>query len=113
VDKLIGLHLSLQFASPDEVSQALRSETITGTQLVDRRTKVLSLSYACPHNCGKPRDCPFSEIRKKNNYEKCQWIESLSQACLRDLITFHQKCLAKKMKLKPQPRLMEGAKSKC
>ena len=98
VGRLVGLLLTLQSAPPEEIETALKSAATTSSQIVDLRAKVLSLTVACPHDQSNPRTCPLHEVRKISFQEKCGWIDELSEASMLDLLAFHQKCLAKKMK---------------
>ncbi|MCE0499454.1 MAG: DUF4339 domain-containing protein [Methylacidiphilales bacterium] len=98
VGRLIGLLLALQSAPPEKIDIALKSEATANPQIDDLQAKVLKLSLACPYDQSNPRTCPLHEVRKISWKEKCRWIDELSETSLRDLLIFHQKCLAKKMK---------------
>jgi hypothetical protein len=58
--------------------------------------KVFGLAVACPFDQGNPQPCPLHELRKKSLKERYEWLRALSEEEVRNILSFHQKCLAEK-----------------
>jgi len=59
--------------------------------------KVFGLTVACPSDQGNPCDCPLHEVRKLSLRERHEWARGLSEADMRVLIGYHEKCSTKKL----------------
>ena len=67
-------------------------------QLRDQLLVNLSeLSKACPFHQSNPEDCPLFPLRKMKPPKRLRWLETLSEADLSYLATYHHICLRIKM----------------
>jgi hypothetical protein len=62
--------------------------------------EIFGLAVACPFDQGNPCNCPLHDLRKKGLRERYEWLQSLSEEALFDVLGFHQKWLEKKENFK-------------
>ncbi len=61
------------------------------------RTQVVHLTVLCPFDLTNPCTCPLHEIRKKSSIERLDWVDSLTDAEVADILSNHQECLTTKL----------------
>jgi hypothetical protein len=61
---------------------------------------IFGLAVACPFDQGNPCKCPLHDLRTKSLRERYEWLNEASEESLRDILTFHEKCLDEKEKLR-------------
>jgi hypothetical protein len=61
--------------------------------------EIFGLAVACPFDQGNPCKCPLHELRKKSLRERYEWLHELSEESMKDILTFHEKCLDGKEKI--------------
>jgi hypothetical protein len=57
------------------------------------RADLLHLAKACPFDGTNPWDCPLFPLRKMKPRKRAEWFNSLSEADLVYLASYHQVCL--------------------
>ena len=64
------------------------------------RANLLTLATACPFDQCNPADCPLFPVRQMKPRARTHWLQSLPEADLIYLATYHQVCLSTKVEAK-------------
>jgi hypothetical protein len=59
-------------------------------------TKIYGLIYECPYR-HRRADCPLIEIDQLSYSEKLEWVESLSNKKIGELLEHHEVCFAERV----------------
>lgn len=54
--------------------------------------KLYNLSYKCPKNTARDKDCPFNPVDHLSLKEKIDWIDSLSDKKRKTILQHHSAC---------------------
>jgi len=73
--------------------------------IVELRSTMIGLCYACPFDQASPKGCHFHQIRKRPMSERFAWVMHLDETTMQTLCEMHRCCLEEK---ETQPVLQEA-----